>query len=44
MAIVNALTDALGDEVIRRAPVNFDTILASLELGRPAGEGLTAHI
>ncbi len=44
MAIVNALTDALGDEVIRRAPVNLDTILASLELGRPAGEGLTAHI
>ena len=44
MAIVNALTDALGDEVIRRAPVNFDTILASLELGKPAGEGLTAHI
>src|SRR5579863_8534192 len=44
MAIINALTDALGDEVIRRAPVNADTILASLELGRPAGEGLTAHI
>jgi xanthine dehydrogenase molybdenum-binding subunit len=44
MAIINALTDALGDEVIRRAPVNLDTILASLELGRPAGEGLTAHI
>ncbi|HTA46460.1 MAG TPA: xanthine dehydrogenase family protein molybdopterin-binding subunit [Bryobacteraceae bacterium] len=44
MAIVNALTDALGDEVIRRAPVNVDTILASLELGKPAGEPLTAHI
>jgi CO/xanthine dehydrogenase Mo-binding subunit len=44
MAIINALTDALGDEVIRRAPVNADTILASLELGRPAGETLTAHI
>lgn len=44
MAIINALTDALGDEVIRRAPVNVDTILASLELGRPAGEPLTAHI
>ena len=44
MAIINALTDALGDEVIRRAPVTSDTILTSLELGRPAGEGLTAHI
>lgn len=44
MAIINALTDALGDEVIRRAPVTADEILASLELGRPAGEGLTAHI
>jgi xanthine dehydrogenase molybdenum-binding subunit len=44
MAIINALTDALGDEVIRRAPVSADEILASLELGRPAGESLTAHI
>ncbi|HVW86333.1 MAG TPA: xanthine dehydrogenase family protein molybdopterin-binding subunit [Bryobacteraceae bacterium] len=44
MAVINALTDALGDEVIRRAPVTADTILASLELGRPAGENLTAHI
>jgi CO/xanthine dehydrogenase Mo-binding subunit len=44
MAVINALTDALGDEVIRRAPVNADTILASLEQGSPAGEPLTAHI
>jgi len=44
MAIINALTDALGDEVIRRAPVTSDEILLSLELGRPAGEPLTAHI
>jgi CO/xanthine dehydrogenase Mo-binding subunit len=43
-AILNALTDALGDEVIRRAPVNLDIILTSLELGRPAGETLTAQI
>jgi CO/xanthine dehydrogenase Mo-binding subunit len=44
MAIINALTDALGDEVIRRAPVTADIILASLETGKPAGEPLTAHI
>ncbi|MBV9506665.1 MAG: xanthine dehydrogenase family protein molybdopterin-binding subunit [Acidobacteriia bacterium] len=44
MAIINALSDALGDEVFRRAPVTADMILASLEAGRPATEGLTAHI
>jgi hypothetical protein len=44
MAIVNALWDALGDDVFRRAPVTADMILASLEAGKPATEGLTAHI
>ena len=44
MAIVNALSDALGDEIFRRAPVTADVILASLEAGKPATEGLTAHI
>jgi CO/xanthine dehydrogenase Mo-binding subunit len=43
-SILNALADALGDEVFRRAPVTADTILASLEAGRPMEEGLTAHI
>ncbi len=43
-AILNALSDALGDEIFRRAPVNLDTILASLEAGRPMQDGLTAHI
>jgi xanthine dehydrogenase molybdenum-binding subunit len=43
-AILNALSDALGDEVFRRAPVNADTILASLEAGRPMQEPLTAYI
>ncbi len=43
-AIVNALADALGDEVIRRAPVNADMILTSLEEGRPAYETTTANI
>ena len=44
MAILNALWDALGDDVFRRAPVTADTILASLEAGRPMEEGLTAHV
>jgi xanthine dehydrogenase molybdenum-binding subunit len=34
--ILNALSDALGDEIFRRAPVTSDVILASLEAGRPA--------
>ena len=42
--ILNALANALGDEVIRRAPITADLILASLELGKPAGELLTAHV
>ena len=44
MAILNALSDALGDEIFRRAPVTSDIILASLEAGKAAGEHLTAHI
>ena len=43
-AILNALSDALGDEIFRRAPVNLDTILTSLEAGRPMQHPLTAHI
>ena len=43
-AILNALTDALGDEIFRRAPVNADTILASLEAGHPMQDPLLAHI
>ena len=43
-AILNALSDALGDEIFRRAPVNADTILTSLETGRPMQHPLMAHI
>ena len=43
-AVLNALSDALGDEVFRRAPVGLDTILMALEHGRPMQEPLTAHI
>jgi xanthine dehydrogenase molybdenum-binding subunit len=43
-SILNALSDALGDEVFQRAPVNLDTILTSLEAGRPMQHPLMAHI
>ena len=44
-AILNALSDALGDEVFRRAPVTADVILASLEAGRPdAGPAAIQHL
>ena len=43
-AILNALSDALGDEIFRRAPVNADTILASLEAGQPMQHPLMANI
>jgi xanthine dehydrogenase molybdenum-binding subunit len=43
-SILNALSDALGDEVFQRAPVNADTILTSLEAGRPMQHPLVAHI
>ena len=43
-AILNALSDALGDEIFQRAPVNADTILASLEAGRPMQHPLMASI
>jgi CO/xanthine dehydrogenase Mo-binding subunit len=43
-AILNALSDALGDEIFRRAPVTSDVILASLELGRPAQHPLRSNI
>jgi len=43
-AILNAIAAALGDDVFKRAPVTLDTLLMSLEHGRPMQEPLTAHI
>jgi CO/xanthine dehydrogenase Mo-binding subunit len=43
-AILNALSDALGDEIFRRAPVTSDVILASLEAGRPVHDPLRSNI
>jgi len=43
-AILNALSDAVGDEVMRRAPVTPDQILASLLAGKPVYGGLKADV
>src|SRR4030095_1032113 len=43
-AVLNALSDAVVDDVSRRAPVMVGTLLASLEAGKPVQEPLTAHI
>ena len=43
-SILNALSDALGDEIFRRAPVNLDTILTSLETGKPMQPPLMTFI
>jgi xanthine dehydrogenase molybdenum-binding subunit len=43
-AILNALSDAFGDNIYQRAPVNLDTILTSYEAGRPMQNPLLAHI
>jgi CO/xanthine dehydrogenase Mo-binding subunit len=43
-AVLNAIADAVGDEVFRRAPVTADIILTSLEHGRRNHEPLTSHV
>ena len=43
-AIANAIANAVGHDVFRRAPVMADTILMALEHGRPMHEPLTANI
>jgi CO/xanthine dehydrogenase Mo-binding subunit len=43
-SVLNALSDALGDDIFQRAPVNADTILTSLEAGRPMQHPSMAHI
>jgi xanthine dehydrogenase molybdenum-binding subunit len=43
-AVLNALADAVGDDVFKRAPVMVGTLLAALDAGRAVQEPLTAHI
>jgi xanthine dehydrogenase molybdenum-binding subunit len=43
-AVLNAIADAVGEDVFRRAPVTADIILMSLEAGRRMHEPLRAHV
>ena len=43
-AVLNALADALGDDVFKRAPVMVGTLLAALDAGKAVQDPLTAHI
>ena len=43
-AVLNAIADAVGADVFRRAPVTADIILMSLEHGRPMHDPLRAHV
>jgi hypothetical protein len=42
--VANAIANAVGHDVFRRAPIMADMILMALETGRPAHEPLTANI
>jgi hypothetical protein len=41
---MNAISDAVGDEVFRRAPVTADIVLTSLEHGSRQHDPLASHI
>jgi CO/xanthine dehydrogenase Mo-binding subunit len=43
-AVLNAIADAVGDDIFRRAPVTADLVLMSLEHGRRMHEPLQAHV
>jgi CO/xanthine dehydrogenase Mo-binding subunit len=43
-AVLNAIADAVGVDVFRRAPVTADLVLMSLENGRRMHEPLQAHV
>src|SRR5258706_3898835 len=43
-AVLNALADALGDDVFKRAPVLVGSLLAALDAGKAVQEPLTANI
>ena len=43
-AVLNAIADAVGDDVFKRAPVTVGPLLAALDAGHAVQEPLTAHI
>jgi CO/xanthine dehydrogenase Mo-binding subunit len=43
-SVMNAIADAVGEDIFRRAPVTADIVLTSLEHGKRTHEPLTSHI
>jgi CO/xanthine dehydrogenase Mo-binding subunit len=43
-AVVNAIADAIGPDIFRRAPVTADMILMALETGKPTHPPLQANV
>ncbi len=43
-AVLSALADALGDDMLRRTPVTPDMILASVDAGKRVDAGLQTHV
>jgi xanthine dehydrogenase molybdenum-binding subunit len=43
-SVMNAIADAVGEDIFRRAPVTADIVLMSLEHGRRVHDPLTAHL
>jgi xanthine dehydrogenase molybdenum-binding subunit len=43
-AVLNAIADAVGEDVFRRAPVTPDIVLTSLEFGRRMHDALASHV
>jgi xanthine dehydrogenase molybdenum-binding subunit len=43
-SVMNAIADAVGEDVFRRAPVTADIVLMSLEHGRRMHEPLASHV
>ena len=43
-SVMNAIADAVGEEIFRRAPVTADIVLMSLEHGMRMHEPLASHV
>src|SRR5947208_809192 len=43
-AVLNAIADAVGDDLFKRAPVTVGPLVAALDAGKAVQEPLTAHI
>jgi CO/xanthine dehydrogenase Mo-binding subunit len=43
-SVMNAIADAVGEEVFRRAPVTADIVLMSLEHGTRMHDPLASHV